>query len=125
LRRVCQSSDFAGNRIWNLAVDAHGNIWAATGGGGLTRFDGKNWTMYDTSNSRLPDNNVYSLAIDAQGSVWIGTESGGLAVYRPRPAVDFNGDEIVDIEDLLILIEYWGQDELSVDIGPPPFGDCV
>ncbi len=41
------------------------------------------------------------------------------------PSPDLNGDEIVDIEDLLILIEYWGQDEPSVDIAPPPFGDDV
>jgi hypothetical protein len=41
------------------------------------------------------------------------------------PVVDFNADGVVDIEDLLILIEYWGQSELSVDIGPMPWGDGV
>ena len=41
------------------------------------------------------------------------------------PVVDFNGDGIVDIEDLIMLIEYWGQDEPSVDIAPPPFGDGI
>jgi N-acetylneuraminic acid mutarotase len=41
------------------------------------------------------------------------------------PSPDFNGDEIVDIEDLLILIEHWGQNEPSVDIAPPPFGDGI
>ena len=30
--------------------------------------------------------------------------------------LDFNNDQIVDIEDLIILIEHWGQDEPSVDI---------
>jgi hypothetical protein len=39
------------------------------------------------------------------------------------PIVDFNGDEIVDINDLVKLIEYWGQSEPSVDIGPMPWGD--
>ena len=39
------------------------------------------------------------------------------------PIVDFNGDEIVDIKDLVILIENWGQNEPSVDIGPMPWGD--
>ena len=42
-----------------------------------------------------------------------------------RFSPDFNGDEIVDIHDLLILIEHWGQDEPSVDIAPPPFGDGI
>jgi len=40
-------------------------------------------------------------------------------------APDFNGDEIVDINDLLILIEHWGQAEPSVDIAPPPCGDGI
>ena len=38
---------------------------------------------------------------------------------------DFNGDGIVDLQDLLILIEYWGQDELTVDIAPLPDGDGI
>jgi Tol biopolymer transport system component len=41
------------------------------------------------------------------------------------PIVDFDGDEIVDISDLVILIEHWGQNEPSVDIGPVLWGDGV
>jgi hypothetical protein len=41
------------------------------------------------------------------------------------PIVDFNGDEIVDIEDLVILIEHWGTNETLCDIGPMPWGDGV
>ena len=40
------------------------------------------------------------------------------------PPPDFNGDGIVDISDLLVLIESWGQDNPFVDIAPP-FGDSV
>ena len=39
------------------------------------------------------------------------------------PIVDFNGDGIVDIKDLLRLIESWGKDDPSVDMGPLPWGD--
>jgi len=38
---------------------------------------------------------------------------------------DFNGDGKVDIEDLIILIEHWNQDQPSIDIAPPPFGDGI
>ncbi len=41
------------------------------------------------------------------------------------PLVDFNGDEKVDIDDLVRLIESWGQQDASVDIAPAPFGDGV
>ncbi|MCP4261997.1 MAG: hypothetical protein GY774_31520 [Planctomycetes bacterium] len=38
---------------------------------------------------------------------------------------DFNGDSKVNIEDLVILIERWVQNEPSLDIAPPPFGDGI
>ncbi len=41
------------------------------------------------------------------------------------PIVDFNADETVDIKDLLILVESWGQNNPLVDIGPTPLGDGV
>jgi len=41
------------------------------------------------------------------------------------PIVDFNGDEIVDLDDLLVMIENWGTDNSLCDIGPMPWGDSV
>jgi N-acetylneuraminic acid mutarotase len=41
------------------------------------------------------------------------------------PSPDFNGDGLVDIEDLLKLIESWIQDDPTVDIAPAPFGDGI
>ena len=64
-----------------LAIDEQGNLWIGTRGG-LAKFDGGNWTVYDTSNSRLPHDRVTSLAIDEQGNIWMGTHGGGLAVYH-------------------------------------------
>ncbi len=39
------------------------------------------------------------------------------------PPPDFNGDDIVDIKDLLRLIQSWGKDDPLVDIAPTPLGD--
>jgi len=118
------TSGLPDNWIWNLSVDPRGNVWAGTKAG-LATFDGIYWTVYNRNNSGLPDNNVYCIAFDAEGKVWVGTQDGGLAAYRPRPAVDFNGDGIVDIDDLLILIEHWGTDEPLCDIGPTSWGDGI
>jgi len=38
---------------------------------------------------------------------------------------DFNGDSTVNIEDLIVLIETWGQSEPALDIAPSPFGDGI
>jgi len=121
---VTSNSPLPSNMVWNVTVDAAGNVWAATERG-LAVFNGVRWTVFDSTNSGLPDNNVYCVAFDAQGNAWAGTANGGLAVFHLRSAVDFNGDGIVDIRDLLRLIHSWGTDDRTVDVGPEPFGDGI
>ena len=50
---------------------------------------------------------------------------GGSDLWRVPilPIVDFNGDEIVDTDDLVTLIEHWGQYDPLCDMGPMPWGD--
>jgi len=52
---------------------------------------------------------------------------GGIDIWQAPiiPNVDFNGDYKVDIKDLIILIEHWGQNEPSVDMAPMAWGDGV
>ncbi len=52
---------------------------------------------------------------------------GGWDIWQAPiiPVVDFNGDGIIDIDDLVILIENWGSDESLCDIGPTPLGDGI
>ena len=74
--------------VYVVAVDRQGDVWIGTYGGGLVKFDGKNWKVYTTSNSGLPSNYVGSIVIDKSGDKWIGTFSdihsnlgGGLAKF--------------------------------------------
>ncbi|MFC1765655.1 kelch repeat-containing protein [Planctomycetota bacterium] len=41
------------------------------------------------------------------------------------PSPDLNGDWVVNIEDLILLIEHWGKDDPKYDIAPLPFGDGI
>lgn len=68
-----------------IVIDKDGNKWigggtpsplSAKGPKGLAKFDGTNWTVYNTDNSGLPSNSVWCLAIDAGGNKWIGTDKG-------------------------------------------------
>ena len=71
------------NRISCSASDIYGNIWLATRqpsyvsrimeGGGLTKFDGMNWTIYNRENSLLPSNDISALLVDNNSKIWIGT----------------------------------------------------
>ncbi len=63
------------NYVVALEVDAQGQVWAGTWGGGLSRFDGRRWQSYTTAEG-LPGNHVFALHIDGKGQLWIGTNNG-------------------------------------------------
>ena len=59
----------------------------------------------------------------AGAGVMAETIAACLLGVRFRP--DFNDDWQVDLDDLLVLIEHWGQEEPALDLAPVPFGDGV
>jgi len=65
------------------------------------------------------------LSLDGRTLYFWTARSGSWENYQAPiiPIVDFNGDEIVDFKDFSRLAQYWGQNELSVDIGPMAWGD--
>ena len=126
------NSPLTWHMVTSLALDAYQNLWmgmcsAHTTTGGVAMFDGENWLVFNEWNSGLPHCTATGLAFDGQGSAWIGTYGGGLAVYHIGellPIVDFNGDGLVNIKDLLRLIESWGQNDPIIDV-VPTFGDGI
>jgi ligand-binding sensor domain-containing protein len=61
-------------RTTSIATDANGVKWIGTWSGAL-RFDGVNWTVYDTSDG-LASNVVNSVTVEAGSIVWFGTDRG-------------------------------------------------
>ncbi len=56
-------------RVNAIAIDLEGNKWFGTRGG-LSKFDGTNWTTY---NSDPPLKYISAIAIDQEGNIWVGT----------------------------------------------------
>jgi len=69
------------NYVADIVVDANGNKWVGTWGGGLSKFDDTNWTTYTTSNSNISNDFVLEIAIDDTGTKWFGTFQGGVSKY--------------------------------------------
>ena len=69
--------------VKDLLEDANGNIWVATLGGGLNRFDREKdlfirYRQDKKDVASLSDDFVNCIATDAGGDLWVGTENGGL-----------------------------------------------
>ncbi|MNU72006.1 Two component regulator propeller [compost metagenome] len=61
--------------------DSYNNKWVGVYDGGIGKFDGSTWTIYNSSNSPLPENKIWSIAVDQNNVVWIGTETKGLVKF--------------------------------------------
>jgi N-acetylneuraminic acid mutarotase len=89
------------------------------------------WTMTDDMltprillSTSVLNGKIY--AIGGSTSATMSNASATVEAYDPYPpVVDLNGDAVLDINDLVILIEYWGTDEPLCDIAPPPLGDGI
>jgi ligand-binding sensor domain-containing protein/signal transduction histidine kinase len=64
------------NSVHSIAQTADGYIWLATEGG-LARFDGLKFVVFDSENTpELRNNNIRCLLEAKDGSLWIGTADG-------------------------------------------------
>ncbi len=76
-----ENSSLASNMIYTITADQFGNIWAGSPFG-VSKWDGTNWSLIDSSNSALQANDITSIAIDRDGSKWFGTKHNGIAHLR-------------------------------------------
>ncbi|MDB5232702.1 MAG: response regulator [Chitinophagaceae bacterium] len=82
-------NSISNNYIAGIKEGADGNIWIATWGGGLNKYDRKKnkFTCYkhDPNNSNsLPGDFINTVIEDDKGNIWIGTEANGLCVFDPK-----------------------------------------
>ena len=63
------------NYVFSLAVAKDDVVWAGTWGGGVSRFDGKNWQNF-TKEQGVAGNIIYSVAVGNNGDMWFGTNEG-------------------------------------------------
>ncbi|HSW52380.1 MAG TPA: two-component regulator propeller domain-containing protein [Sulfuricaulis sp.] len=70
------------NYVFSMHADQDDRIWAGTWGGGVSRFDGKQWKNFTIADG-LAGNIVYSIAQERDGTLWFGTNHG-LTRFRGR-----------------------------------------
>jgi ligand-binding sensor domain-containing protein len=81
-RHVWQAPDgLPEQTVQAFAQTPDGYLWIGTTGG-LLRFDGVHFTVFDRQNTpTLHENSVFCLMVARDGTLWIGTEGGGIVSY--------------------------------------------
>ena len=75
-------SGLPGNVVTAIVQTRDGYLWIGTYGG-LARFDGVRFTVFNSANTpELQNDRITSLYEDSQGVLWIGHERGDLTRYR-------------------------------------------
>jgi len=72
--------------------DREGNLWFATNGGGVSRYDGQNFVTITTKDG-LASNFVTSILEDSKGKLWFGTYWGGVSRYDGQKFITFNKED--------------------------------
>jgi len=63
------------SEVFCLIQDKKGNLWMGTNGGGISRFNGKEFFSYNKTHG-IADSNIRSLLQDSKNNLWIGTSIG-------------------------------------------------
>ena len=105
---LLQSAGFGATLLaTSVDFDSYNNKWVSVYDGGIAKFDGSTWIIYNTSNSGLPDNKIWSIAVDHNNVVWIGTETQGLVRFDGTTWTSYNTSNSVITNNRI--------DALSVD----------
>ena len=62
--------------VTKLTFDNTGNLWFRASDE-LIKYDGKNWILFDTSNSVIKTTSISDIAFDSENNLWIGTYTHG------------------------------------------------
>ena len=77
--------NFGTTHVQAMLAASDGSLWFGTVGGGIARYGGNTWTVYNAENTALPSNEVHALLEtknDAGGMVITAGTSLGISVYE-------------------------------------------
>jgi signal transduction histidine kinase/CheY-like chemotaxis protein/ligand-binding sensor domain-containing protein len=86
---VKDTTSIGNNYIQDIVEDNDGNIWAATIGGGLNKFD-RNTNRFhryvhnEKDKNSISSNFVSKVALDRSGKLWVATQKSGLNLFDPK-----------------------------------------
>jgi hypothetical protein len=80
------ASQLMSSGVFLVDFDAEGRAWIAVNAnwadGFLLFWDGSNWKVLNSTNSKMPDGAIYGMGLDGDGHVWV-VMDGGIYEFTP------------------------------------------
>ena len=73
IQHYSKNSGIGTDYVYELYPDSKGNIWMATDGAGVCKYDGQHYYHWDFF-SKLKNEVAYTLTEDTYGDIWLGTK---------------------------------------------------
>ena len=90
-------------RVRSIVEDRRGNLWIATWGGGVSRYDGVSFSHF-TTDEGLSSNDARFILEDSRGELWFATWESGVSRYNGDNFIHYTTDGgLVDNSVLSIL----------------------
>ena len=111
LRQYTAIDGLPQSQVNAIVEDQYGYLWVGTSGGGLARFDGREFKVYSTLDGLL-SNIVTSLFIDSKQNIWIVHPRGltrfdGIEFRKFQPSVLYEGlkrlRKVVEFNDTIFI----------------------
>ena len=76
--------------IYGTCIDRSGNVWFGTPTAGICKYDGINYTWFDTLELGCAIRDIYE---DKNGTIWAGTNGEGLFRYDGKSFINFSREK--------------------------------
>jgi signal transduction histidine kinase/CheY-like chemotaxis protein/ligand-binding sensor domain-containing protein len=126
------NTSIGNNYVQDIIEDKEGNIWVATVGGGLNKFD-RNTNRFhrylhnEKDKSSISSNFVSKVAFDRSGKIWVATQKDGLNLFDPKTGKSIhyiNTSDSTSLADNSVMTVYVDHED-NVWIGTDNEGLCL
>ncbi|NPA37942.1 MAG: GAF domain-containing protein [Chlorobi bacterium] len=87
------------SEVMTIVEDEPGYLWVGTNGGGLCRFNGKNFDVYTTKDGLL-DNIIFGLFLDDNYDLWVGSPKGVMRYDGKKFHKIFSSDTATFVDEV-------------------------
>lgn len=106
IKRFTIDDGMPSNAVNDLLLASDGYIWIATFGG-LVRFDGVKYDIYNSINTpNFTNNSILHIFEDSRKRIWVGTNGGGLMCYQDEQFIHYDTDSITGSSVVTSVIEH-------------------